>query len=68
MRELARAVNNRLQAGGCVMSLALPLKLANPTAGWLPDDELIAEWQQAIEEYRRECDEADRRIRTAAHD
>jgi len=30
-------------------------------AGWLPDDELTKEWQQAVEEYRRECDEADRR-------
>lgn len=29
-------------------------------ADWLPDDELTKEWQQAVEDYRRECDEADR--------
>jgi hypothetical protein len=44
-----------------MVSLALPLRSANPAAGWLPEDELTREWQQAIEEYRRECDEADRR-------
>jgi hypothetical protein len=59
--ELSRAVRIRLQAGGRVMQLDLPLKPANPTGSWLPDDELTKEWQQAIEEYRRECDEADRR-------
>jgi hypothetical protein len=59
--ELARAVQNRLHAGGRVMSFALPLKQTNPITGWLADDELTKEWYQAIEEYRRECDEADRR-------
>ncbi len=61
LEELSRAVRNRLQAGGRVMPFALPLKPANPAAGWLPDDELTKEWQQAVEAYRRECDEADRR-------
>jgi hypothetical protein len=32
-----------------------------PRGGWLPDDELTQEWLASIEEYRRECDEADRR-------
>jgi hypothetical protein len=61
LEGLARAVRHRLQAGGRVMSLALPLKPARPAAGWLPDDELTKEWQEAVEAYRRECDEADRR-------
>lgn len=59
--EIARAVRDRLQAGGRVLPLSLPLKPAKPAAGWLPDDELTKEWQRAVEEYRRECDEADRR-------
>jgi hypothetical protein len=59
--ELSRAVRNRLQAGGRVMPFPLPLKPPNLAASWLPDDELTKEWQQAVEEYRRECDEADRR-------
>jgi hypothetical protein len=59
---LARSVRNRLHAGGRVMPSALPLKPAGlAAAGWLPDDELTKEWQAAVEEYRRECDEADRR-------
>jgi hypothetical protein len=38
-----------------------PSKPTDPAADWLPDDEITREWQRAIEEYRRECDEADRR-------
>ncbi|MGH7172989.1 MAG: hypothetical protein ACRELF_10515 [Gemmataceae bacterium] len=61
LEELKRAVQNRLQAGGRVMPFTLPLPSAASAAGWLPDDELTKEWQQAVEDYRRECDEADRR-------
>lgn len=28
---------------------------------WLPDDDLTCEWLEAVEEYRRACDAADRR-------
>lgn len=59
--ELSRVVRQRLEAGARVMPLVLPLKPTTPTAGWLPDDELTKEWQQAVEQYRRECDEADHR-------
>ncbi len=60
--ELSLALRNRLQAGGRVMTLTIPATAASPpTAGWLPDDELTQEWQRAVEDYRRECDEADRR-------
>ncbi len=62
VEELSRTVRNRLQAGGRVVSFPLPLTPAVPaSAGWLPEDELTKEWQRAVEEYRRECDEADRR-------
>lgn len=59
--ELRRAVQTRLEAGGRVLPFTLPLQLTASAVGWLPDDELTREWQQAVEDYRRECDEADRR-------
>ena len=31
-----------------------------PPGGWLPDDELTREWLQAIQDYRDQCDKADR--------
>jgi len=61
LEELKRAVQKRLEAGGRVMPFTLPLQSAASAAGWLPDDELTKEWQRAVEDYRRECDEADRR-------
>ncbi|HTU19585.1 MAG TPA: hypothetical protein VMG10_16105 [Gemmataceae bacterium] len=61
LEELRRAVQRRLEAGGRVMPFTVPLASASSAAGWLPDDELTREWQQAVEDYRRECDEADRR-------
>jgi hypothetical protein len=39
----------------------LPESHDNRLGGWLPDDELTQEWQRAVEDYRRECDEEDRR-------
>jgi predicted RNase H-like HicB family nuclease len=61
LRQLSQAVQRRLQTGACVLSLALPLKFPNPVyVGWLPDDDLTREWQEAVEQYRRECDAADR--------
>jgi predicted RNase H-like HicB family nuclease len=62
LRELSQAVQQRLQTGAQVMPLTLPLSpRASAASGWLPDDDLTREWRQAIEDYRRECDEADRR-------
>jgi hypothetical protein len=29
--------------------------------GWLPDDELTREWLRLVEQYRAQCDAADRR-------
>ena len=61
LAELRRAVQKRLESGARLMPFTLPLQSTGSTAGWLPDDELTKEWQQAVEDYRRECDEADRR-------
>lgn len=62
LRELTRAIETRLQGGGHVVSLALPMRSTSAAApGWLPDDELTKEWLEIIEERRRENDEADRR-------
>jgi predicted RNase H-like HicB family nuclease len=62
LHELSRAVQLRLQTGARLMPLTLPSP-STPFGvhGWLPDDELTHEWQQAVEDYRRDCDEADRR-------
>lgn len=61
LRQLSQAVQQRLQSGACILPLVLPLKFPNPAhAGWLPDDELTREWREAVEQYRRDCDAADR--------
>jgi hypothetical protein len=62
LRQLSKAVQQRLQAGAQVLPLALPMKFPTLShAGWLPDDDLTREWREAVEEYRRECDAEDRR-------
>jgi hypothetical protein len=41
---------------------SLPLgRKSGAEPGWLPADELTREWLQYVEEYRRECDTADRK-------
>lgn len=62
LRQLANAVQQRLQAGAQVLPLALPMRFPSlGRAGWLPDDDLTREWREAVEQYRRECDVEDRR-------
>ena len=62
LRQLSHAVQQRLQTGARILPLALPMKFPNPAhAGWLPEDDLTHEWREAVEQYRRECDAADRR-------
>lgn len=61
LRQLSQAVQQRLQAGARLVPLALPVKFPNPShSGWLPDDDLTHEWQEAVEQYRHDCDLADR--------
>jgi hypothetical protein len=61
VRQLTGALHRLLDAGARVFSIPLPLSPAPGGGGWLPDDDLTREWLQAIQEYRQECDEADRR-------
>jgi predicted RNase H-like HicB family nuclease len=61
LRQISSAIQQRLQAGAKVLSLALPMKFPSSNhAGWLPEDDLTREWREAVEQYRRECDAADR--------
>src|SRR5262249_44065569 len=61
-RQLSAAVDQRLRAGARVVGIPLPGGgTPAPAPGWLPKDDLTREWQQAVEDYRRECDLADRR-------
>jgi hypothetical protein len=53
--------NSGYNGGGGKHMQETRLQITRPPPGWLPDDELTQEWQRAVEEYRRECDEADRR-------
>jgi hypothetical protein len=61
LRELRSAVQRRLQSGASLWDLSVPATPSPTAAGWLPDDELTQEWLQAIQDFRRECDEADQR-------
>jgi predicted RNase H-like HicB family nuclease len=61
LHQLSQAVQQRLQTGACILPLSVPVKFPSPAhAGWLPDDDLTREWREAVEQYRRECDSADR--------
>jgi hypothetical protein len=66
-RQLAALLQQRLQQGMEVRALTVPVPSAQASeAGWLPDDELTQEWLQQVQEYRAECDAADRaRLGTA---
>jgi predicted RNase H-like HicB family nuclease len=61
-QHLAAALQQRLQPGALVGSIRLPISPAQVShGGWLPDDELTQEWLQHVQQFRQECDEADRR-------
>ena len=61
-RRLSDAVGRLLQQGAELRSISVPpAAVAAPKGGWLPDDELTREWLQAVQQFRDECDEADRR-------
>jgi hypothetical protein len=60
-RELAALLRRRLAEGVELRSLTVPVPGGTgPAAGWLPDDELTRDWLQHMEDYRAECDAADR--------
>src|SRR5262249_50970757 len=60
-RQLAELVQRRLAAGVQLRSLHVPVTVNDGAqAGWLPDDELTQDWLEQIQQYRAECDTADR--------
>jgi hypothetical protein len=60
--RLLDALRRRLQQGAELRSITVPLAAAAvPKGGWLPQDDLTREWLRAVQQFRDECDEADRR-------
>jgi hypothetical protein len=60
-RQVAALLQLRIQEGLQLRALAVPVgggRGAEP--GWLPDDELTRDWLQIVQQYRSECDLADR--------
>src|SRR5262245_51195768 len=61
-QQLATLLRQRLEQGMRLEVIRVPAELVTAAAGaWLQDDELTQEWQREIQQYRQECDEADRR-------
>jgi hypothetical protein len=61
VQDLRNAIDQRLQAGAQLVWLPVgPTQIPGGKGGTLPDDDLTREWLQAVEEYRQECDVADR--------
>jgi hypothetical protein len=66
-RALAVLLQRRLQEGMELRALTVPSAVNGTHGGWLPDDELTHDWLRAMQEYRAECDAADRaRLDTTA--
>jgi len=60
-RELAALLLRQLQQGMELRTLTLPVAAPSGLGGgWLPDDELTGDWLQLVQQYRAECDAADR--------
>jgi hypothetical protein len=61
-RQVAALLQLRLQQGLELRALRVPVEVKHGAEpGWLPDDELTRDWLRLVEQYRSECDEADRR-------
>jgi hypothetical protein len=58
-QQLAALLQQRLQQGMELRKLKVPVT-GGLEAGWLPDDEITRDWLQNIQQYRGECDAADR--------
>jgi hypothetical protein len=60
-QQLATLLQARLQEGIEFRSLAVTCgSVQRVKVGWLPDDELTQEWRELIQQFRAECDTADR--------
>jgi hypothetical protein len=60
LRKMRELVDSRIAAGAQLVQLEVPSTERPWTkfAGtWTPDDPVIEEWKQAVEEYRRQMDE-----------
>src|SRR5258705_4863121 len=55
--RLEMLLKERVQQGAQIRSVIVH---GTGESGWLPDDELTREWLQHVEQYRAECDAADR--------
>ena len=65
-RQLAALLQRRLQQGMELRTLDVPTT-RTAEGSWLPDDELTQDWIQLMQQYRAECDAADRaRLESAA--
>jgi hypothetical protein len=54
-------LQRRLQQGTELRTLTVPVVgVGGPNGGWLPDDELTQDWLKEVQQYRGECDAADR--------
>jgi hypothetical protein len=59
--QLAVGLQHRLQQGMELRALTVPVTATGaPQSGWLPDDELTRDWLRLVQQYRAECDAADR--------
>jgi len=60
-RQLAVLLQRRLQQGMELRTLTVPVAATGGSeSGWLPDDELTQDWIHLVQQYRAECDAADR--------
>jgi hypothetical protein len=60
-RQLVALLQRRLQQGMEIRTITVaPAATAGAPGGWLPDDELTRDWLQLVDQYRAECDAADR--------
>ena len=61
-RSLASLLQRRMEEGIELRVLNVPAPVNGTAGGWLPDDELTRDWLGAVEDYRAECDAADRAV------
>lgn len=66
--QLAVLLQQRLRQGARLDALAVPIPAPPAGQGWLTDDELTRAWLDQVQQYRQECDNADRRRLPGAAD
>ena|SRR5690348_538675 len=59
VQKLRKLIQDRLNAGATIVQLDVPAqvsRIAHFAGSWKPDDPLIEQWRQAVEEYRQQVD------------